>query len=392
MASIDLVFLTLLSLVFYSYIGYGLILLSLVKIKLLIFGKKKLNEFDELPTVTLLIAAWNEEDYIEAKIINSLALNYPSEKLFFLFITDGSTDSTPSLISKYPQIKLMHNTTRKGKTAAINRAMKSVTTDIVIFSDANTMINTDAALEIVKHYSDDKIGCVAGEKRVSVPDLAQASAAGEGLYWKYESKLKQWDSELYSAAGAAGELFSIRTALFCETEEDTILDDFMISLRIVEKGYKIAYEANAYAVENSSEGVKEELKRKIRICAGGFQSMIRLVALLNVFKYHIFTFQYLSHRVFRWTIAPLAIFILLPLNFYTAITGPPIYTFILVSQILFYVFAIIGWKYEKMKTRKKLFFIPFYFLMMNYSVIIGFKRFINGGQSHIWQRSQRSMS
>ena len=286
----------------------------------------------------------------------------------------------------------MHNTTRKGKTAAINRAMKSVTTDIVIFSDANTMINTDAALEIVKHYSDDKIGCVAGEKRVSVPDLAQASAAGEGLYWKYESKLKQWDSELYSAAGAAGELFSIRTALFFETEEDTILDDFMISLRIVEKGYKIAYEANAYAVENSSEGVKEELKRKIRICAGGFQSMIRLVALLNVFKYHIFTFQYLSHRVFRWTIAPLAIFILLPLNFYTAITGPPIYTFILVSQILFYVFAIIGWKYEKMKTRKKLFFIPFYFLMMNYSVIIGFKRFINGGQSHIWQRSQRSMS
>lgn len=391
MKSIDILFTTIVFVVFYSYVGYGIILFLLVKIKYFIFGKKKLIEFDELPTVTLLIAAWNEEDYIEAKIKNSLALNYPSEKLFYLFITDGSTDNTPTIISKYPQIKLMHNTIRSGKTAAINRAMKSVTTDIVVFSDANTMINADAVLEIVKHYSDEKIGCVAGEKRVSVPDVAQASAAGEGLYWKYESKLKQWDSELYSAAGAAGELFSIRTALFRETEEDTILDDFMISLRIVEKGYKITYETKAYAIENSSEGVKEELKRKIRICAGGFQSMIRLVALLNVFKYHIFTFQYLSHRVFRWTIAPLALFILLPLNFYTAITGPSIYTFILVSQILFYVFAIIGWKYEKMKTRKKLFFIPFYFLMMNYSVVIGFKRFLNGGQSHIWQRSQRSM-
>ncbi len=391
MKNVEFIFLICLCVVFYSYIGYGMVLYVLVKIKSTFFGLKPIKESTQLPTVTLLIAAWNEEEIIEEKIQNSLSLNYPSEKLNFIFITDGSSDETPQIVSKYERINLLHQTQRNGKTVAINRAMKYITTDVVVFSDANTMLNQDALLEIVKHYSDEKVGCVSGEKRVRIPDNAQASAAGEGLYWKYESKLKQWDAELYSTAGAAGELFSIRTNLFSETEEDTILDDFVISLRIVEKGYVIAYEPNAFAMENSSESIKEELKRKVRICAGAFQSMIRLSSLLNVFKYPKFTFQYVSHRVLRWTIAPLALFMLLPFNFYLAFTGPYIYFIILILQLFFYAFAILGWKYEKMKTRKKMFFIPFYFLMMNYSVLAGFKRFLLNEQSQIWQRAQRAV-
>lgn len=391
MKSIDVFFIILFAIVAYSYIGYGIVLYLLVKLKQFIFGLTKLKAMDELPTVTLLVAAWNEESCIEDKIQNSFALNYPPNKLIFLFITDGSSDNTTAIVKSYSYVDCMHIDMRSGKTAAINRAMKQVTTDIVVFSDANTMLNKNALLEIVKHYSDEKVGCVSGEKRVRIPETAQASAAGEGLYWKYESKLKQWDAELYSAAGAAGELFSIRTHLFNETEVDTILDDFVISLRIVEKGYVIAYEPNAYALENSSDSIKEELKRKVRICAGGFQSMIRLSSLLNVFKHPVFTFQYVSHRVLRWTIAPLALFMLLPLNVYLAFTGPYIYKMILVLQVLFYAFAILGWKYEKMKTRKKLFFIPFYFLMMNYSVLAGFKRFLFNEQSQMWQRAQRAV-
>lgn len=387
----DVFFISLFAIVAYSYIGYGIVLYFLVKLKQVIFGSTKLHVSNDLPTLTLLIAAWNEEDVIEEKIQNSFNLNYPSDKLQFLFITDGSTDETPQIISKYNRINLLHQSQRNGKTAAINRAMKQVTSDVVVFSDANTMLNEEALLEIVKHYNNEKVGCVSGEKRVRIPETAQASAAGEGLYWKYESKLKQWDAELYSAAGAAGELFSIRTHLFNETEVDTILDDFVISLRIVEKGYVIAYEPNAYALENSSDSIKEELKRKVRICAGAFQSMIRLSSLLNVFKHPVFTFQYVSHRVLRWTIAPLALFMLLPLNVYLAFTAPYIYKMILVLQVLFYAFAILGWKYEKMKTRKKLFFIPFYFLMMNYSVLAGFKRFLFNEQSQIWQRAQRAV-
>ena len=344
-----------------------------------------------MPTVTLLIAAWNEEECIENKIQNSFALNYPPNKLRYLFITDGSTDNTVNIIKSYSYVDLMHKDIRQGKTAAINRAMKEIDSDVVVFSDANALLNKDAIIEMIKHYRDPKVGCVAGEKRVKIPDEAHASAAGEGLYWQYESKLKQWDAELYSATGAAGELFSIRTELFQETEEDTILDDFMISLRIVEKGYTIAYEPKAYALESSSEGIREELKRKIRICAGGFQSIVRLTSLLNIFKYRIFTFQYVSHRVLRWTIAPLALFMLLPLNIYVAFHGPSIYWIVLFFQVSFYAFALLGWRFEKLKTRKKIFFIPFYFLMMNYSVFAGFKRFILGEQSQIWQRAQRAI-
>ena len=390
MKSIDVFFICLFTIVAYSYIGYGIVLYFLVKLKQVIYGLSKQHMSNDLPTVTLLIAAWNEEDIIEEKIQNSFNLNYPPDKLQFLFITDGSTDQTPQIISKYNRINLLHQSQRNGKTAAINRAMKQVTSDVVVFSDANTMLNEEALLEIVKHYNNEKVGCVSGEKRVRIPETAQASAAGEGLYWKYESKLKQWDAELYSAAGAAGELFSLRTKLFIETEADTILDDFMISLRIVEQGYVIAYEPNAYALENASSDIKEELKRKIRICAGGFQSIIRLASLWNIFKYGIFTFQYVSHRVLRWTIAPLALFLLLPLNIYMTFTGPYIYHIVLVLQLMFYGMAYMGWKYELLKTRKKIFFIPFYFTMMNYSVFAGFKRFVMSEQSHIWQKAQRA--
>lgn len=390
MKSTDILFFTLLFIVFYSYLGYGIMLFVLVKIKKIIFGKLNVRRLQDLPSVTLLIAAYNEESEIEEKIMNSFALDYPKDKLTFLFVTDGSTDNTTQIISKYNNIQLLHETNRQGKTAAVNRAMKFVKTDIVIFSDANAMLNKEAILEIVKHYTNSKVGCVSGEKRVKIPETAQASAAGEGLYWKYESKLKQWDAELYSAAGAAGELFSIRTKLFVETEADTILDDFMISLRIVEQGYTIAYEPNAYALENASSDVNEELKRKIRICAGGFQSIIRLSSLWNIFSYGIFTFQYVSHRVLRWTIAPLALFLLVPLNLYLAYTGSYIYSILLLLQVMFYLMAFIGWKYELLKTRKKMFFIPFYFTMMNYSVFAGFKRFLLSEQNHIWQKAQRA--
>jgi poly-beta-1,6-N-acetyl-D-glucosamine synthase len=391
MSNVDVIFVVLLGIVFYSYIGYGIILFLFVKIKQVVFGINKITIPKDLPSITLLIAAYNEQDIIEEKISNSLKLNYPSHKLQFIIVTDGSSDRTPLIVQQYTNITLLHQNTRKGKTAAVNRAMKEVITDVVVFTDANTMLNDNALLEIAKHYDEDKVGCVSGEKRVRVPDKANASAAGEGLYWKYESKLKQWDSELYSAAGAAGELFSIRTTLYEDVEEDTILDDFMISLKIVQKGFKIAYEPNAYALENSSEGIKEELKRKIRICAGGFQSILRLGSLLNIFKFHIFTFQYLSHRVLRWTVAPLALLILIPLNLFASLYIGNVYKVLLLLQIIFYTMAFIGWKYESRSVRKKMFFIPFYFVMMNYSVFAGFKRFAFGEQSQMWDKAKRAV-
>jgi biofilm PGA synthesis N-glycosyltransferase PgaC len=391
MNTLDIITITLICLVFYTYIGYPLILFLLVSLKRKF--KNEPQEFQQIyPEVTFLVPAFNEEDVIEAKIQNCFDLNYPKDKIKFLFITDGSNDATAEKISNFSNIQLLHQDKRGGKTAAINRAMPFVKSEITVFSDANTMLNADAILNIVKHYVHPKVGCVSGEKRVTIPEEAQASAAGEGLYWKYESKLKNWDAELYSATGAAGELFSIRTKLYQTMEEDSILDDFMISMRIVQNGYKIAYEPNAFAIENASENIHEELKRKIRISTGAFQSMLRLLPLLNFFKYGIFSFQYLSHRVIRWTLAPLALLILFPITFMGLYLNFEIYFLLFLGQVLFYSFAYFGWKFEQVKTRKKLFFVPFYFTMMNYSVLAGFEQFVLGKQQHIWQKAKRTIS
>ncbi len=188
----------------YSYLGYGIILWLLLKIKRLIKPLEN-NFYDrkELPDVTFLIAAYNEEDFIEAKIKNTLALNYDPEKFKILIITDGSTDNTAQLVSKFSQIKLMHEDARRGKIAAVHRAMQEVATDLVIFSDANTILNNDAAYNLVRHFKNEKIGAVAGEKRIFSKDQDNASGAGEGIYWKYESPLKSWDAQFNTVAGAA---------------------------------------------------------------------------------------------------------------------------------------------------------------------------------------------
>ena len=157
---------------------------------------------------------------MEEKIQNCYQLDYPKDKIQLVFITDGSNDKTSEIVKRHENILLLHNANRKGKTAAINRAMSFITSEITVFSDANAMLNEDAIKNIVRHYSNPKVACVSGEKRVSIPEKAAASSAGEGLYWKYESKLKLWDSNLYSATGAAGELFSIRTSLFETVKEE----------------------------------------------------------------------------------------------------------------------------------------------------------------------------
>src|SRR5690606_21049070 len=161
------------------------------------------------------------------KVKNCLSLDYPREKLKIIFITDGSNDGTPELVAKYRDVTVLHQEKRAGKAAAENRAMKHVDTPIVVFSDANTRLPANALREIVKHYADPQVGAVSGEKRIASKDKDAAAGAGEGIYWKYESTLKKLDSELLTIVGAAGELFSFRTELFTELEEDSILDDFM---------------------------------------------------------------------------------------------------------------------------------------------------------------------
>lgn len=375
--------------VFYTYLGYGILLYILVRIKELFRGPTHIILPDPLPDVTLFIAAYNEEDIVASKMDNCHALAYPKDKLKIVWVTDGSNDRTNELLEQYPDVTVLFQPERKGKTAALNRGIQYITTPYVIFTDANTMLNKEAIHEIVRQFSNPKVGCVAGEKRVETK-TAQGATAGEGIYWKYESALKALDFRLYSAVGAAGELFAVRTELFEQMPSDTLLDDFILSLRIAQKGYKIAYCKEAYATETASLNMKEEEKRKIRIAAGGLQSVWRLRSLFNIFRYGILSFQFVSHRVLRWTITPIILFLLIPLNIFLACKGEFTYILLLLLQVAFYMMAYAGYIMEQKNVRNKLFFIPYYFSFMNINVIRGFFYLAGNKGNGAWAKAKRS--
>jgi cellulose synthase/poly-beta-1,6-N-acetylglucosamine synthase-like glycosyltransferase len=272
---------------------------------------------------------------------------------------------------------------------AENRAMQYVKTPYVIFTDCNSFLNKEAVKEMVKHYQDEKVGAVSGEKKVL--SLDSSPGAGEGMYWKYESFLKRCDSEIYSLMGAAGELVSFRTDLYQPLEKDTILDDFIQSLRIVEKGFKVVYEPSAYASETPSTSIAEEMKRKVRICAGGWQSMVRLSSLLNPLNQPLVTFLYISHRVLRWSLAPLMLALLLPLSLMLSLNEGGFYTFLFISQVLFYLASWLGWQAELKGKKIKALLIPLYFSMMNVAVFAGFIRFVRNAQPAAWEKADRAV-
>jgi poly-beta-1,6-N-acetyl-D-glucosamine synthase len=376
--------------VIYTYIGYGVILLIMNRLLKNIKVEHEAYNNNEFPTLTLLVAAYNEEDCIEEKILNSIALEYPKNLIKLLFITDGSTDNTNQIVKKYPKLIHLYEKGRNGKIAATKRAMKIVDSEVVVFSDANTTLNHDALLKIVAHYKDPKVGGVACEKKVRIQNADNASGAGEGFYWRYESFLKQQDSNFYSVVGAAGELFSIRTALFEEIPSDSIIEDFYMTMKIAQRGYVIKYEPQAYALEDPSISVAEEYKRKTRIAAGGIQSIIRLSSLLLPFKQPALTFLYISHRVLRWSLAPLLLLVILLLSAYLALEGSFFAQILILLQLFFYLLSFIGFILRNKKVKLKIFYIPFYFVFMNYAVYVGAMRYFMGNQSVVWEKSKRA--
>ena len=393
--TLKVIFWIFLFIIVYTYVGYGVLLYTIIKIRRFFkIGKKVEMDPSYEPEVTLFIAAYNEKDYVAEKMRNSLELDYPREKINIIWVTDGSDDGTPDLLKGYPNTTVHHLDERNGKIGAMNRGMDFVKTPIVIFSDANTNLGKESIRRIVNLFGNPKVGCVSGEKRIVDKESDVASGAGEGIYWKYESTLKKWDAELYSVVGAAGELFAIRTKLYRHVEKDTLLDDFMISLRVAQDGYTIQYDPEAYAIEAASANVKEELKRKIRISAGGIQSIVRLRSLLNIFKYGTLSFQYISHRVLRWSLTPLCLVLLIPVLSTIAVNDGllsfQLYPVLFWLQVLFYAAALLGWFLENRETSVKILFIPYYFFIMNLSVVLGFFRYMKKSQSVNWERAKRA--
>ncbi len=393
----EILFWILFFIVFYTFAGYAILVAVLLLFRKTVYTIKSFPEIamEEFPRVCMFVTAFNEADYVDMKVKNMMELDYPADKMQILWITDGSDDGTPEILGKYPNMEVHHLPERKGKIHAMNRGIQFVNAPIVIFSDSNTILCTDAVKIIVNTFADPKVGCIAGEKRVLSKDSDNAAGSGENLYWKFESWVKRMDSDLNSAVGAVGELFAIRTNLFEQVENDTILDDFIISLRIAEKGFRIAYTPDAYAIETASVSVAEELKRKVRIAAGGLQTIMRLKGLLNPFRHGMLSIQYISHKVLRWTIAPIALFCLPIVNFFILPEELEIRTFNFFSYFFYlqgfmYLLALLGWMLEQRKIRFKLLFIPYYFTAMNYASLRGWVRFLKGKQSVNWEKSQRA--
>lgn len=364
----------------YTYLGYGMLLWLAVKAKRAVKGTPKHRRNTDMPPVTLLVCAYNEASIIDEKMHDIKRLDYPD--LHIVWATDGSDDGTPQLLrERYPEVEVLHTAERRGKTAAMNRAMRHVKTPIVVMTDANTMLCPEAIREIVRCFDDPKVGCVSGEKRVLSNDGDTLAARGEGAYWQYESTLKRWDGELYSAMGAAGELIALRTALYEDVPEDCLLDDFVLSMRLLIRGWRIAYCPTAYACERGSANMAEEQKRKQRIAAGGLQSVWMLRELMNPFRHGIAAWQFVGHRVLRWTIAPLCLLMLVPLNVMLVTdSAGSIYTMAWLAQLVFYTLAACGVK------------IPAYFTFMNINVLRG-ARYLwrrRGNKSGAWEKAERA--
>ena len=371
--------------------GYGGYIIPIVLFGL--FKQRKINKSSDASkyhTICIVIAAYNEESCIEEKIINTLDIDYPKEYLNIFIVTDGSTDNTVDIVNKYKEVRCFHQNVRSGKMAAIDRVMPFIKNEITVFTDANTLLNKDCLTFINTHFNNSNIGGVAGEKKINTNNSSSSNKANqEGIYWKYESFLKKIDSAYYSVVGAAGELYAIRTSLYEYPGKDIILDDFIISLNICKNGYLFKYEPNAYATELPSLNIKEESKRKIRIAAGSIQAIFKLKELLNIFKYPMLSYLYLSHRVLRWTIIPILLILIFIVNLILQIEQPsPWITSLFIIQLIFYVIGLLG--YFKFIKLSKLTSIPFYFIFMNVSQIIGAYRYIMGNQKVTWEKSKRT--
>ncbi len=332
---------------------------------------------------TLLIPAWDEQG-LSAKMENTLALDRSGVRLQVIVISD---QPPPQSLPNY--FRWIVENQRMGKSASINRAMLLVSSPLVIFSDANTELNTDAIRNILLPFRDEKIGAVSGEKRVQV---GESGAAGERLYWRYESALKQLDANQHSLIGGAGELFAMRKGIFEPLPEDCLLDDLELSWQVIRKGFRIAYAPEAVSTEAPSPSLAEEAKRKLRLAAGAYQFLSRhaMRSFFSVSPAVGWLFFY--RKWFRWVLAPVSLVALLFANMGLLYVAPDsIYTYWLsVLQGGFYIVAGLGYLMQRGRLRIGWFMAPFYFLFMHGCQLGGWFRHLRGKQPAIWEKSVRS--
>jgi cellulose synthase/poly-beta-1,6-N-acetylglucosamine synthase-like glycosyltransferase len=379
----------------YTYAGYPILLAVCAR------WKKQPAPFKPFtPSLTLLIAAHNEENAIRAKLENSLALDYPRDCLQILVTADGSDDRTPEIVSEFAErgVELAYAPQRLGKMAAINRAMPLARGEVIVFSDANNLYNREALRELATPFSDPTVGVVSGAKSVASGDGVLGES--EGAYWRYESFIKKQETRLGCCTGVSGEILAIRRALFERLPDEIINDDFYMTMRIVRRGYRAIYVPRARSTERVSLSAQDEIVRRARIIAGRYQAIAHALEWLPFDQPRV-VWQIVSHKFLR-PLVPLAMLGALATNLRAVILpattdhpivglGAPVNWIFLIAQLGFYTLALVGNRLASI-TNDRLplwLYLPTFLVNSNVAALIGLARFLTGRQTTAWQRARR---
>ena len=368
---LEVIFWISVGLILQTYIFYPLILYLLSSKK----GEIDLKT-DVFPTVSLIIAAYNEERVIEKKIKNSLSLDYPEEKMEIIVVSDGSTDRTEEIVKKYRdrRIRLISSGKRVGKTECQNISTQKANGDILIFSDANSMYRENAVKILVRNFANSRVGCVGGRLQYTAKGT---SAQSESIYTKYESYVKSLESKVCSPIGVDGSIYAVRRSVFIPLEKDAV-SDFIEPILIYRNGWKVIYEKEALITEELSASMQSSIARRVRIVTGALYSLKYIMDMLNPFRWRLFAFELISHKVIRW-LQPFFLIAIFISNIFLLDKLPFLIFFLL--QSLLYVLGILGLIFESISFFK----LPAYFLGMNLALIISWINLIRGKNFEIWQ-------
>lgn len=352
------------------------------------FFKKRHSVKKITPTLSFIVAAFNEEKIIRLKIENDLLLEYPKDKIEIIIVSDGSSDLTPEIVNDFRQQGIigLHKKEREGKTAALNRAVAIAKNEILVFSDANSMFEKNALKLLVRHFHDPKIGGVSGRKSI-LENQARKASGGDNLFWKYESLLKQAESDIGSIPTADGEIFAMRKNLYKKIDPNIINDDMALTLNILTEGFRVIYDSEALTFEEASITLKDDFNVKSRMVYGGWQIIFLYFNFLNPFL-SFFGLQFFFHKTLRYLM-----WFLLPLLYFLTILNlgkNPFYLFFFFCQSLFYGASIIGFLLDGKKYNFRFFYLPYYFCNVNIAAAKGFIFFLKQKTTvDIWKKAQR---
>ena len=380
------VFWLLLATVVYVYAGFPWLVVIVGKLR-----NRRVRQQPITPTISLVIAAYNEEQNIAERLDNALALEYPPEAREIIVASDGSDDATAAIVAAYAPhgIRLL-SLPRRGKIYALNAAVAHATGEILVFSDANTFFDLQALRNLARNFADPEVGGVAGRKIYTLQPGSDSSSQGEHLYWSYDLWLKQMESLTGSIVSADGAIYAIRRTLYRPLTNSAVTDDFAISTAVVEQGHRLVFESAAYAYEVAIPSADREFWRKVRLMTRGMRSLILRRRLLNPFRYGFYALWLFSHKALR-RLVPVFLLLMLPACILASPSGT-LYLGATLAQACFYGLACVGYVFRRTHLgQQKCFYVPFFYCLANAAALVAILKLVRGDHIQLWQPQRHNV-